>query len=386
MEKLLRLLEGYVIVELEGLGLEGFVSAAAVRGIKFMDTVRISYSTMVSKIPAFSYFKLKNMNSRIKVRVIKFGGFPGALIYARQRWALSLLLAAGILSIFVCSHLCLGVDITGLSSISEFDVYSVLKENGWTPVRFKGSINLDEVALELRRTFPTLSYAHAQFDGVNLSVTVDEGTPIPDIEDDTPGSVTAAKSGVVTEVICREGSAVVKKGDIVSAGDELIAGSYTKDETQFNVSAKGEVMADVTYSSSVIRDYVDYELTPTGKTSQAVRFELFGKTLLELGGNDFELWEVSESKDIILGKGTVFPLHVIKDTLSEGVKTATDKNLRAAEAAAEEEAYKKAMRSVPDDAEVKNFFCVSEHGGGKVTVTLTLVTSEQIGIKNGSAG
>ena len=33
MEKLLRLLEGYVIVELEGLGLEGFVSAAAVRGI-----------------------------------------------------------------------------------------------------------------------------------------------------------------------------------------------------------------------------------------------------------------------------------------------------------------------------------------------------------------
>ena len=89
MEKLLRLLEGYVIVELEGLGLEGFVSAAAVRGVKFMDTVRISYSTIVSKIPAFSYFKLKSMNSRVKIRVIKFGGFPGALIYARQRWVVA---------------------------------------------------------------------------------------------------------------------------------------------------------------------------------------------------------------------------------------------------------------------------------------------------------
>ena len=381
MEKLLRLLEGYVIVELEGLGLEGFVSAAAVRGVKFMDTVRISYSTIVSKIPAFSYFKLKSMNSRVKIRVIKFGGFPGALIYARQRWALSLLLIVGIFSIFVCSHLCLGVDITGLSSISEFDVYSVLKENGWTPVRFKGSIDLDEVALELRRTFPTLSYAHAQFDGVNLSVTVDEGTPVPDIEDETPGSVIAAKSGVVTQVICREGSAVVEKGDIVSAGDELIAGSYTKDETQFNVAAKGEVMADVTYSASVTRDYIDYELSPTGRTSDSVRFELFGNTLLEIGGDEFELSEVTDSKDIILGKGTVFPLHIVKNTLSEGVKTPTDKNLRAAVSAAEEEAYKKAMRSVPDDAEVKDFSCVSEHGGGKVTVTLTLVASEQIGKK-----
>lgn len=380
MEKLLRLLEGYVIVEIEGLGLEGFMSAAAASGVCFMDTVRISYSTMVSKIPAFSYFKLKRLSSRVRVRVIRFGGLPGAIIFARQRLALFIVLFAGLLALFICSHLCLGVEITGLSDISEFEVYSVLKENGWVPVQFKSGVDLDKLAIILRQRFPTLSYAHAQFDGVNLVVTLDEGTPVPETDSSIPGSIVASKAGVVTEVICREGSAVVQPGDIVSPGDVLIAGSYTKDETEFNVSAKGEVTAEVTYTASVTREYEDYELIPTGNTVEITRFVLGGKTLFTLGENPFELSEMTGSRDVIAGRGTFFPLHIIKDTYSEGTKTPTDKNLRDAISAATEEAYQKAMSLVPEEAIVKDFTTTCDNAGGRAAVTLSLVVTEQIGI------
>lgn len=151
-------------------------------------------------------------------------------------------------------------------------------------------------------------------DGTRLLVTVTESTAFaPPAEKRTV--VSARTDGVVTRVVCREGTPLVRVGDLVRSGERLITGERFSEsgDVVFSGSADGEVYGVISAHASYIMCEKTTAVEYTGKQKTRTAISLFGLRI----GKTASPYERSESTVSTAVLGTLFPVRVERVTHRE---------------------------------------------------------------------
>lgn len=379
MQRLMwKFLIGYVTITLEGMYLEAFLTEVCkkhrIKAIK-----RPSYTTVVLTVSAKHRNSVLSAAEKRGLRCIGISEDAAASTSAGifRKWWMSISAVIIIIaSIWISGH-CFRIDFIGNEMISEFNLSALLEEHQISAGMRKNQIDLLEIKNLLYRTYPSLAYAEAYFDGTTLCIVMQEGNRIPEIPEEDPCSIAAEKRGVLLSLTVGEGLASAEVGDIVEAGQVLIRGAYTKKEHDFLVHARGSVIAQVDY---IGRSEISLAngLVRTGNTAE-VHYLAAGRMKVPLAGNNpYKLFETEESTVLTIPENMPAFLRIVHTIYHECRYGISEQTRDSAEAEIREKAYYSALRRIPDDAEIIDFYSVISEQNGKLCATATVTVKEEI--------
>jgi|GEM_PF-498565 len=229
LKRVIAWLLGHLRIEVTKGRMERFLNLALQAGIYLWNVERRGDSMHVS-LTLGDFFALRPVarGSRARVRIIRRGGFPFAVGRAKRRplWIAGLLACMAFL-FWAAGHIWIvDVKVTGPKNLDRRAVEAVAAEAGLRIGVWKGNIDMDRVEQHLQNRLGEISMAVIRVQGTRAVIEVVEKAA-----QRVPGQIgcanlVARKPGVIEEVVPFQGEPVVKKGDIVKAGDLLVECSF----------------------------------------------------------------------------------------------------------------------------------------------------------------
>lgn len=324
--------------------------------------------------------------SQCALEVLSSGGAPrlGKTLLRRFLAVTGLLLAFALL---VWSKLYIWeIDVTGNETVPTSRVLDGLRECGVGCGSFWPSITSDNLRSELLVKLPELAWATVNIHGSRAEVIVRERVPKPAIWSDRDATdIVAAKTGFVTKVLALNGTALVKPGSAVLAGETLISAEA---DSAFSgpraVHAAGTVTAETYYELSAEMPLSAWEKSETGDkhTRWAVvigknRYNFYNDSSISAETCD----KITSVWDCALGGVFALPVSVVRETETEYALTEVSRDQNLARRELEETLHARLLSELGANAEIESETCSAGIVDGKLVVTLRAKCNEDIGIE-----
>ena len=176
---------------------------------------------------AKDFKKIKSIakKSMIKIQIIEKHGTNFILFQYRKRTIFYIgIILVLIIMIYGTSRIW-DIDINGNSAITDDVLYEYLRENNiYVGIRER-QVDCERVCKMLRRDFPEIIWVSTSLDGTKMSIDIRENTDIFPAQEDTLvyQDIVSNIDGVITSIVTREGTPLVKVGDKVKQGDVLVS-------------------------------------------------------------------------------------------------------------------------------------------------------------------
>lgn len=380
-------LTGYVIIEVKGRGLERFVNRAIHAGVMLWHIRRTASDAITARVSVGGFYELRPIlrGTGLRVRIIGKRGLPIFLSRRRARKVLLFGWVFVIAAIVAASRFIWYISIDGCDVVKPAQIIQTLTELGVETGSPRTAVATFDLGGKIMASDSRIAWAGVRLEGVILRVSVVEAQPyVPEDDDDTPSSLFAKKDGVITSVVVEGGKAKVAAGDAVIAGQELITGVIRNDELGTILArAKGTVMAQVLYAVSATAGPMMLLPVRSGEPVRTVRVSLFGYSLGEK--------EETGREEVSVGKwrltGCFLPVifeqvdsyALVKEPAAASAEQLGEKAHQTAESAV--------LAQIPESAAMlskKSETTVNEDGS--VTVTVTVITEENIAERRGLDG
>lgn len=382
---LLNALPGWAEAEVRGTEPAAFLNRCAAAGLPVCPAEPVDDFTLRVRIPARGLPAARRAaaRSRCELRILRTGGVGAAARRHRRRWGLAAALAL-ILAALLWSKLFLWeITVSGNAAVSSARILDALAECGVDSGSFWPAFTSDNLRSELLVRLPELAWATVNVYGSRAEVIVRERVEKPELYDrDEPVCVTAEKTGFVTQVRALAGTACVKPGDAVSAGETLISAAA---DSAFSgrrlVHALGSVYAETYYELSAAVPLAAEVKVPTGarRTRWALvvgknRWNFYGNSGFCAGDCDKI---ISEYPLAVPGLFSL-PAALVRETQLGYETQSVPRDCAAATRAAEEQLHAALLRAIGTDGEVKreSFSCAERDGA--LVVCLRAVCREDI--------
>ena len=251
---LVRILLGYVRIEVEGYYIERFINICTNNKILIWNLKREKGVKLYLNIGINDFKKISQVarKTNCKVRILRKRGIPFFLNRYKKRKIFVLFLILIVLSIFVSSKYVWSVKISVKDDLKLENIEEDIEALGITKGVKKDKIDTDKVINELRLKRDDIAWVGIDIEGTNIKINIVKADKAPNIIDNSDYcNIVASKAGIIKKIIAQNGTAIVKVGDQVQKGDILIAGymegKYT--DTRY-VHSLGEVEAIVSYQKS----------------------------------------------------------------------------------------------------------------------------------------
>lgn len=277
---LLRYIFGYVKAEVYGFAPERFMNLIIKNDVVIWDVESteqgyIFYTGRKNLMKMKPYLQKTNM----KIRLLRKYGLPYFLKQHKKRAAFLVGFLLFCVMVYVLSLFVWEVKVTGEDKLVADSLLKEIEEQYVPLGTIKSKIDCSKLEESLRKDFDEISWISCELKGTSLTVYLEEGmAPKVQTEDSQTGDLVAAKDAVLTKMITRQGTPVVKVKDTVKKGDILISGTiYIYDdnnevmETSY-VAADGDVYGKTTEE---YEDYVDlkyYKKIYQGKEKKHITF------------------------------------------------------------------------------------------------------------------
>ncbi len=278
-----RFIRGFVVVSLEGRGIERLINLAISRGIAFWDLHKQKERARLS-LPLSSFRALRPLirQTHCRLRIERKVGLPFLKYRLRRRWGLAAGAVIFVAALYLATSFVWSIRVSGADRLEEEEILSLVGELGVRPGVWKRKLDLGELAEELPRRNSAIAWAGLRLRGILLEIEIVEhlaGTEI----DDRPADLIAARDGLIERIVVIEGRAAVKVGDTVSRGDLLIEGLTSLEEGILapeelpppqEVRARGQVEARVWYEA---REALELEKSTgvlTGRSRKSAHLRL----------------------------------------------------------------------------------------------------------------
>lgn len=379
-------LTGYVMIEIKGRGLERFVNRATHAGVALYGIRRTAADAITARVSVGGFYELRPLlhGTGLHVRIIDKCGLSIHLSRRRGREVLLFGWILVIAAIVAASRFIWYISVDGCDVIEQAQIIRTLAELGVETGSMRTATSTFDLGGKIMASDPRIAWAGAKLEGVILRVSILEAQPyVPEDQGSEPVSLFAKKDGVVIQVVVEGGKAKVVAGDAVLKGQELITGIIRNDEMGTILArAKGTVMAQVVYSVAASAGPLITRPVITGEPRHETHVSLFGYTL---GTNNEGRQEVSLGK---WGLTNCFlPLtfesvdsYALQDRLAPAPEEILLQRANAM-------AWDAVIEQIPADAVMlsKNSETTVREDGS-VTVTVTVVTEENIAEQRGLDG
>ena len=302
-------------------------------------------------------------------KIIKTIGAVPTFLRASSRLGVLTGVAVVTVAIVVCSTFITRVSIDGVHEPALMQrIETLLEENG---VKRGGTaVDLDDVSHKLL-ALDGVAFASVVRNGGHVSVYVKEELPPAEIVELSSAEVVAKRRAVVTRVIVDGGTAVVDYGDVVEAGDTLIANYTEYGDEKIPVAAAGEVYGKVYRQKKLY--FANTTLKKTyGDVKTVTKLSFFGRVPMTPACK-FERYELAVSKS---ENGFFLPYTAYTYVFREIVSVEETEGLSYDEI--KRRAYSQALSDIDTAVKVLNvYFEVEETDSGRF-VTVTVETEEKI--------
>ena len=251
---LVRLLFGYVRIEVEGYYIERFINICTNNKILIWNLKRKKGVKLYLSIGVNDFKKLSAIarKTNCKIKILRKKGIPFLLNRYKKRKIFAIFLILVMLIIFISSKYVWNVNISVKDDLQLENIEEDIKLLGISKGVKKDEIDTDKVINELRLKRDDIAWVGIDIEGTTVKINIVKADKAPNIVNNSDYcNIVASKSGVIQKIIAQNGTAVVKVGDTVQKGDILIAGymegKYT--DTRY-VHSMGEVEALVSYQKS----------------------------------------------------------------------------------------------------------------------------------------
>ena len=251
---LLRLILGYVRIEVEGYYIERFINICTNRKILIWNLKRQKGVKLYLNIGINEFKSIADIakKTNCKVRILKKRGIPFVLHRYKKRKIFSVFLILVAAIIFTSSRYIWNVEILVKDELPIENIQKDIEELGIKKGVLKSKIDTEKIINELQLKRDDIAWVGIDIEGTKVKVSIVKADKSPEILNSTDYcNIVATKSGIIKKITAQNGTAVVNVGDEVQKGDILIAGymegKYT--DTRY-VHSLGEVYAIINYEMS----------------------------------------------------------------------------------------------------------------------------------------
>lgn len=263
MTNLIRWFCGYLCIHLNGRQINRFLNLCARNGIEVWnittDMERMAKANLRLKDIYLIRPFLKKTKTRF--RIMKKKGFPfWCHRHKRLKWLFVVLFILAILYLNSLNYIW-NINISGNSKISTAEILDVISADELIGKRRK-SINCTDIEYQLREEYNQMGWVSVFVDHTNLCIYIKESLYDEYVfeEEDTIQryDYITEKDAIIYSIVTRSGTAFVKKGDTVKAGDVLVLGEYNIFDDNGEVKGTLPVKADALILGDVVYPYTGF--------------------------------------------------------------------------------------------------------------------------------
>lgn len=332
--KILTYAKGYVVVLLKGYSPERFLNILSSHSIHIWD-LNHTENGYEFTISLEDFRRLKPIVRKTKTRLLIRNryGFPFFLQKYRKRK----LFFAGILTAFLLLHslslFIWDIHIEGNYTYTENNLLDFLKEENVIHGMKKSQVDCDAIEKLIRNRYDDVTWVSASVSGTRLMIRMQENFDNNMVvESMGPADIVADSDCIITSIITRSGTPMVKKGDVAAKGDILVSGQIEILDDFGTVMAHEYTQADADIYGQVVYDYEDsiplsYEKKVyTGNEKKAYGMRAFSWHLfLSAPRVSYENYDIiREQTQLVLGTNFYLPFYMekcyYKEYLYEPVK------------------------------------------------------------------
>lgn len=324
INKFVEYVHGYVRISIEGYYISQFINICNNKKINLWNIKKDNEIKIFASIEIKDFKKLKHIckKTKCKIKIENKKGMPFILKKYRKRKLFFSFLILLIFIIIILSNFIWNIEINGeIDTFKKNEILELVKKEGIEIGKFKNSINTKEVINKIRLERDDLSWIGIDIKGTNVIINVVPADEKPEIiNEEESCNIIAGKDGIILKVNAQNGTILVNEGDVVKAGDIIIAGwmegKYT--EKQY-VHAHGEVEAKVWYTNIQKVYLKETKKIETGETKNNYSIKInnfkinLPKTLPKFQKYD----TIEENKKLKLFSDFYLPLELVKYTYKE---------------------------------------------------------------------
>ena len=314
---------GFVNITVEGFFVERFINNCINNKIALWNIKRKNSTLITANVSVKDFKNIRHMakKTKCKLSINSKKGLPFIMHKYRKRRLLALLLIPVALIVLISSMYIWNVEIIGDEEIDKNELIAQLKEEGVYCGNKKSKINVKKVIDNIRLKRNDISWMAINMKGTNIIINIVKAEPKPNIINENEHcNIVATKSGIITKITADNGTALVKKGDMVEKGNILIGGYMEgKFTDKRSLHAKGKVEAKVWYTKKVKSNYTREITEKTGneKEKYSININNFKinlyKTLPKFENYD----TINETKKVKIFSNFYLPLQIDKVTYIE---------------------------------------------------------------------
>ncbi len=238
---------------------ERFLNLCAGTGVTLYNMKRKEDDVcFVLSVPDFRRAVPLARKSRTFLHICRRSGLPFLLYRNRTRKAYAAGLLLGIFLLYFLSHFLWDVRFVGNLYYTDETIRDFLEEEGIQYGMWTNQIVCNDLEQAIRIRYPEITWVSAQISGTRMIIQMKEnfsGTDSTEIKN-VPGDLAAAEDGVITSMIVRQGTPLVKPGDEVKAGQVLVSGRIPIHDDSGEVVAEEETTADADVYAELSIPYV----------------------------------------------------------------------------------------------------------------------------------
>ena len=198
-----------------------------------------------------------------------------------------------IVAVFVFGNFIYGYRIRGNSFVNTARVEQVLREKGVRGIVWKNKVNVAALQRDIA-ALDGVSFASVKLVGSRLQVDIKEELPFESPDALLYDPIVSSYPATVTKIVAESGTPVVQAGQVVKAGDPLVAPVYAFTEGEAPAPARAAVWGVVTYQKEVLLPSYTVEEVLTGEVMYARNVFLFKKRIGKTPSVPYENYETTE--------------------------------------------------------------------------------------------
>ncbi|MBO5142420.1 MAG: sporulation protein YqfD [Clostridia bacterium] len=220
-------IKGIMKISVEGFFIERFINLCLQEDIEIWDIERKNEGVIYVKFFYNKYEKICEIANitRCKIVVLEKNGAPFFINKYKHRKIFAALIAIVATIITVGNMFIWNIEIVGEFSIPIEEIKQLLVEENIKVGVLKRNVNTDEAKLNIVLKRNDISWIGINIKGNKVVVEVVPKELVEeDIFKDSVGNIISDKSGIVEKIYVAEGTAMVKKGQLIEKGTLLISG------------------------------------------------------------------------------------------------------------------------------------------------------------------
>lgn len=368
-----KLKKDIVTIEISVFSIEKVLNLLWNRNIKVSNIKRIDITTIKLDIRYDDYDEVKEAVKICKgrVKIVKKSGAEIFIGKLKRNIILSCGIVIFLFGLYYLSTYVWAIEIKTGENVTPYQLRRQLLELGITPGIKKSSFDVYDIEKKIETKNDMVLWSRVRIEGSTLKLVIEEKVNPPKLkEKENPNDCLAKKDGEVKRVYVTSGTSTVLPGDIVKKDDILIKGIEGKEGQEYEVPAKGVVIANTFYSKEMEVQISGEKLDKTGKKDSDIYLKIFGKKIyLKKAINSFKDYDKIEDNSSLLKKVIYFEkdyktIEVNKEEVIDECSKQLEESL---------------VKNLKNDAKVKDKVVdVQDIGEGKVLIVVNFVVEQDI--------